>query len=297
MECDLIQIGAICNNFEKTCDFMKENNLIASTMNCDKCNMSMSWQKDKKNKSDGHVWRCTKCRKCKSVRFGSFWEGQKASLGTLLMILYLFCNDVPGHITVKMLSVCENTVYSWYNLYRDLMSRSLLDDPVVLGGVGHVVEMDESKWGRKRKYNMGSSQGIRNFWIFGLIDRQSKKVLLFNVHDRTTDTLLPIIIAHVEVGTQIITDEFKSYICLQKAGYAHDTVKHKDGYVNPKTGAHTNSIEGFWGNAKAKFKSMHGVPREQLAAHLDEIMFRWNNKNECMFTLMLGLMNKYYKFV
>ena len=32
---------------------------------------------------------------------------------------------------------------------------------------------------------------------------------------------------------------------------------------------------------------MHGVKDSQLTAHLDDTMFRWNNKKENMFSLML----------
>ena len=29
-----------------------------------------------------------------------------------------------------------HSVYDWYNLYRDIMSRALIESPVRLGGVG-----------------------------------------------------------------------------------------------------------------------------------------------------------------
>ena len=40
----------------------------------------------------------------------------------------------------------------WYNFHRDVCAQRFLDHPVQVGGVGKVVEIDESKFGR-RKYN------------------------------------------------------------------------------------------------------------------------------------------------
>ncbi len=42
-------------------------------------------------------------------------------------------------------------------------------------------------------------------------------------------------------------------------------------------GTHTNSIEGFWGNARSKFKATHGVNKAQLDGHLDELMYCYNH--------------------
>jgi hypothetical protein len=39
---------------------------------------------------------------------------------------------------------------------------------------------------------------------------------------------------------------------------------------------------------------MRGVIEEQLPAHLDELVFRWNHKGEDLFHLLLQLMGEYY---
>ena len=39
---------------------------------------------------------------------------------------------------------------------------------------------------------------------------------------------------------------------------------------------------------------MHGVKDSQLPAHLDEATFRWNNKKEDMFSLMLHTLAHFY---
>ena len=64
-------------------------------------------------------------------------------------------------------------------------------------------------------------------------------------------------------------------------------LKHKEYYVNPDDGTHTNNIENFWTHVKNQIKLMHGVKIEQLPIHLDEFIYRWNNKNRNIFDQIL----------
>ena len=47
---------------------------------------------------------------------------------------------------------------------RDICGEYFLRHPTVIGGVGHIVEIDESAW-TKRKYNQGRAVSTR--WVFG----------------------------------------------------------------------------------------------------------------------------------
>ena len=186
-----------------------------------------------------------------------------------------------------------NSAYDWYNLYRDIMSKSLLENPIHLGGVGQTVEIDESKLGRKRKYHVGRGAG-HSQWIFGLIERGSGRVVLLTVRNRSAAELIPKIVRAVLPGTTIVSDEWAAYRALPQHGFNHITVNHSQNFVNPVTGAHTQTIEGFWGNAKHIFKSMRGSSAIQLSAHLDEIMFRWNHKGEDLFELLMSQIAHFY---
>ena len=83
-------------------------------------------------------------------------------------------------------------------------------------------------------------------------------------------------------------------IAAHQNNYHHETVNHTENYVDPTTGAHTQRMEGFWGNAKEHFKSMHGVKEAMLGAHLDEMTYRWNHRNEDLFDKLLELIAQFY---
>jgi len=110
-----------------------------------------------------------------------------------------------------------------------------------------VVKIDESKF-RKRKYYKGHH--IECQCVFGGIQRTSGQIFLVPVEKRDKNTLTKIILAWIKPRTTIISDCWKAYYDLEDLGYSHLTINHSITFVDPVTGAHTNSIESTWRHAK-----------------------------------------------
>lgn len=79
-------------------------------------------------------------------------------------------------------------------------------------------------------------------------------------------------------GTMISTDEFASYNELSKRGYGHISVNHRfDEYVNAKTGATVNAMEGYWAALKRGINGTHiHVSGKHLPKYLAEFEYRYN---------------------
>ena len=108
----------------------------------------------------------------------------------------------------------------WFNFCRDVCAQYFLDHPIVIGGPGTVVEIDESKFG-KRKYNRG--RAVDGHWVFGGIERGTTKSFMVVVEDRSAATLIPIIQRYIRPGSVIISDEWRAYSTLSSLGYTHQT--------------------------------------------------------------------------
>ena len=107
-----------------------------------------------------------------------------------------------------------------------------------------------------------------------MVERGCGRALTFRVPNRTRETLVTGLIQQfVEPGTTIISDKFSPYFNLNHVGYVHLMVNHSENFVDPYTGAHTNTIEGLWSQVKRKLKAMNGTLRSQLPGYLDE--FNW----------------------
>ncbi|KAJ0391555.1 hypothetical protein ATCC90586_010959 [Pythium insidiosum] len=165
-------------------------------------------------------------------------------------------------------------------------SKEMIAVDMKVGGKGHVVEIDETSLAKKRKYARGKKHD--DFWVFGGYDRTSKKwFATVTFHDRTKSTLVEVIKATILPETHIISDKFGSYVStnerhtlanntfLKEMKYKHSWVNHKH-FVDPNTGAHTNSIEGCWeAKLKSKIKAMRGtMTMEQTCAIVDECLWR-----------------------
>ena len=96
-----------------------------------------------------------------------------------------------------------------------MCSEILENDCEKIGGQGKTVEIDESKFG-KRKYHRGKR--VEGVWVFGGIERESRRSFFRIVEDRSAETLIPIIKEFVLPGTTIISDCWKAYSSLSKEG-------------------------------------------------------------------------------
>ncbi|XP_037780346.1 uncharacterized protein LOC119576777 [Penaeus monodon] len=144
----------------------------------------------------------------------------------------------------------NKTICDWASFCREVLISWCLDNESdQIGGPGEIVEIDESKFG-KRKYNVGRL--IEGQWVFGGVCRKSRKFFFVPVQTRDSLTLLKVIKERIHPGTTVISDCWKAYNCLETEGYQHLTVNHSYNFVDPDTKAHTNTIERKWRDAKAK---------------------------------------------
>eukprot|EP00794_Sanderia_malayensis_P000800 gene800-93_t len=175
--------------------------------------------------------------------------------------------------TTIVLGLSEPTVVNWYNLMREKCSHKLLALPFVFGGVGHIVEIDES-FMIKRKYQRGDVRAQHDQWVFGMYDRTTHVGYIQFVEARTARVLIPIIRAHIAPGSTIYSDGWASYRRLRRYGYQHGRVIHQDNFVDPITGVHINGVEAYWSMAKQKIKAVYGSRLQLISSYLDEFMWR-----------------------
>ncbi|KRH91877.1 putative transposable element, partial [Pseudoloma neurophilia] len=123
-----------------------------------------------------------------------------------------------------------------------------LNNIEMIGGDDVIVEIDESKFG-KRKYNRGHR--VEGQWVLGIVERTEKRrIILIPVERRDSKTLTDIIRKYVHPLSIILTDKWKGYNELKKYFKDHKTVNHSKNFKDPETGVHTNTIEGNWSPLK-----------------------------------------------
>ena len=221
---------------------------------------------------EGFCWKCSQCKTKFSLKKGSWFENSKLSVQSILTLTFFWVNDFSNKQCVLHAQVSPKTVVDWYNFCREVCLVILEQDQhQVIGGPGVIVEIDESKFG-KRKYHKGKR--VDGVWVFGGIERDNKaNCFFFVLEDRSADTLIPLILDHIRPGSIIISDLWKGYSRLSFLGYEHLTVNHKKEFKNPITGAHTNHIETTWHSLKI-MKRKSGLAKSLIASYFAEFIYR-----------------------
>jgi len=96
-------------------------------------------------------------------------------LSQITKLVYFWTLKYSQDIVQYETDISNHTVVDFYNSCREVCAVLIEDESEQIGGVGKVVGVDESKFGR-RKYHKG--RRVDGVWVFGGIERDSPKCFL-----------------------------------------------------------------------------------------------------------------------
>lgn len=167
-------------------------------------------------------------------------------------------------------------VTDWTGFIRQLCADNVDFEDVKIGGPGVIVEVDETKLG-KRKYHRGHR--VDGVWVMAGVERSTeKKVFLMEVEDRKIETIVKVLETHILPGSILFTDGWKAYSKAAKIlGFEHHIVKHNLHFNDPITGVHTNTVEGVNNGIKHLIK-----PRNRCKKNINDNLYYylWRKKNK-----------------
>ena len=192
----------------------------------------------------------------------------------MLFIAYLYLARCGNTTICQLTGHSNHTVQYYLERIKDFMKIDLDTENNKIGGEGIIVEIDESKFG-KRKYNRGHQ--VNGVWVLGGVERTAeRKTFLKIVEKRDAQTLLEAIAMNVKVGSIVYTDGWRSYNGIPLLGMQHLSVNHSRNFVDPNTGVHTNTIEGTWHGIKINLSTRH---RTESMINGDLLEFIWRRNN------------------
>jgi len=270
---DIFELASIISaGDDVVLQYFQHHGLLRKGGDCIPCGRAFSLVKDKVSVI-GYMLRCPGCRKKEWLTKDSFFAGSHLSLRKALTLMYFWASDTSVAQCTSHVGVSCATVVQWYQYFRDICSWKLLTTPIVLGGVGRIVQIDESVMA-KAKYNRGHQLHAKQRWVFGVYDPVDKVGYIQLVDKRDANTLLPIIQRVVAPGSTVWSDEWAAYRQLNQLGYVHHTVNHSENFKDPVTGTCTNHVEAYWCAVKRRFKAMVGTSSDMVSSYLDQHMWR-----------------------
>ena len=259
-------LGLIASQ-EQTFDFLFQEGILTATRTC-ACGSTMLFDSGRMG------YRCTsrKCRREFSVFKGTIFFKSRLPINAVLHLAHLWLCGSSVSFAERYTGHCRETVSVYYSHFRSIVASALEPEDLAIGGPGVIVEIDETKVG-KRKNNQGHT--VEGFWVFGGVERtEARRIFLVRVPNRSAATLIDILRQHVLPGTIVYSDMWRGYIHIStELEVAHCTVNHSLYFVDPETNVHTNTIEGTWSTLKSKIPIRHRT-QEHSDAHLFEFIWR-----------------------
>ena len=263
-------------------DLCVRQKLLLEEKLCNRCGKPATLDFNRK------LWRCQKLRsrskkkkeKCNwtaSVYQNTFFEKAHLDIETILVFVNAYVRECFSYVFIRSeLGLTNHSICDWASFCREVLVDWCLGREGKIGGEGQIVEIDESKFG-KRKYNVG--RVVDGQWVFGGLCRETRECFMVPVEKRDSATLLGIIKEKIAPGTTIISDCWKAYKCLEDEGFQHLTVNHSVNFVDPTDPAtHTNTVERLWREVKAKVP-LYGRRKKHFVGYLARSMFIMAHKD------------------
>lgn len=254
-EINFFRLCKICQIEEDAIVFCQTVGLLPKQSSCPSCNKRINkiYKVQRSGARKAHFRFQCNHRSCKksgknqvSIRKDTLFENLHISIRKTLLLIYTFVLKLQYEDICTELAISSDeetkayskpstkTVADLHKTLREVcqyaVENHICDKKI--GGVGKTVQIDEAKFG-KRKYNKGRM--VSGTWVLGGICSESGDMFLEVVDKRNKETLIPLILKHVEPGSTIVTDCWKAYGYLSLYDFEHLTVNHTYNFVGKYT--------------------------------------------------------------
>lgn len=252
----------IFSNMSQLRDFLLENEVINRTRVCSKCGCNAVLLMSDSSFSIHYRCRSRTCQKTISLYHS------KLPFTRLVHAIYLILSDVTYTQIYWFYGFSDCTTAKIKKKLSEVYRMFLNKRPLLLGGIGQQVQVDETVLSRRgviRSPTSTDDETRDTVWIVGVVEPNNvKRFVLRRVVNRRIGTLTDALGDVIHVGSKMLTDGHPSYPGVaNNIGTDHHIVNHSIGFTN-ESGEHTNNIEAFWAHLKATMRREHGVKRTNI---------------------------------
>lgn len=240
---------------------------------CPKCEKVTTFYKI----TDRMAYSCGVCRTQVYPLKNTIFQKSTTDLRTWFYVMFVMSKTRSG-VSAKQIQRETGVTYKCAFRMCHQIRKLMADDKEPLDGI---TESDETYVGGKganKRYVPDFNEKPKQI-IMGMLQRGGK-IHLRHIPNTGKWTILKHVQENVANTATIYTDQLPAYTSLNRMGYSHSWVNHKDTYVIKGTDIHTNSIEGFWSIFKRGVSGVYThVSPAYLINYANEYGFRYGNRN------------------
>jgi len=229
-------------------------------------------------KCKGNKYKCKNTGKYFNVKTNTLFDNTKIPLQKWFLAIWIATSHKKGISSCQLAKDIGTTQKTaWFMLQRIRKCFGIDDDTQMKG----TIEVDEAYFGGKEanRHMKDRVKGVKEKTaVFGIIERDTKRVKSFRVNDTKATTLYPKIAHNIQQNSIIMTDEATCYKRLY-VNYKHNRVNHSKGKYSFGS-IHTNTIEGYWSQVKRGINGIyHWTSKKHIDKYLNEYSFRYNTRD------------------
>ncbi len=233
--------------------------------------------------------KCYECKDCGNQIHplaGTIFHKSATSLRSWFYVIFLFSvakNGVAAKEVERHLGVTYKCAWRIAKQVRTLMQQG--DSPLT-----GIAEVDETYIGGKhRRIGMYDNKTA----VIGIVEKKKDvgQIKAMTTKHADATVALPFLRSSIAPGTIVHSDESRIYTRVRRT-FDHEFVNHsKLEYV--RSGVHTNTIEGFWGQLKRSIDgTYHCVSPKYLQLYVNEFVYRYNHRQNLVFPVLIAAASK-----
>jgi len=253
--------------------FLVDEKLIVDSPPCRGCRRPMKLKTSRRFKGDRVEWRCTRCKRQRSIRSGSMaLDHGKVPILQQMRLTTAWEARATVMSTFRQWDISRQTISQYFRRFRTIVQddwQHRLEHKQV-DFHGGTVECDCMTIVDCHDPYTGLPVPVTH--IFGLVEVNSGRLRLFRVANQAQATLLPLILKVVPPGSMIFTDSHRAFWNIRDHPYFHYTVNHSAGEYSREEidedgrrfRVTTNHIEQIWAR-------LRGYVRTWVQRRIDDI--------------------------
>ncbi|KAG0722802.1 hypothetical protein GWK47_005837 [Chionoecetes opilio] len=219
-------------------NFLAEHSLVRSKVQCPTCwsevgvNANMRFKCTRLERvKEGRKTSIRRCSLNLTARRGTFFGETMLPVSKIVQLMYWSClAPSPIPMVAAQVHVSRTTATSWCSYFRVVAVHHCVKSSEKIGGRYKTVEIDEAKFIKQKDDDVPV---LRDQWVLGGFQRGTKKQFLVPLPDRRKETLHDCLREWVLPYTDIVSNSWASFGCLELNDYTHRTVDH---FPTPSSG-------------------------------------------------------------